>query len=77
MNDIYDVVIKLTGPIKPVGETYADNERYENLKVMCSLVEKLLFDIDAVIPNKDSHDYNVKRAGEYAGKFFDKIGIKE
>ena len=46
--DIYEVVTKLVGRINPVGETETDNERYENLKVMCELVEKLIVDIDNV-----------------------------
>ena len=75
--DIYEVVVKLTGPIDPIGETQTDAKRYENLKTMCDLVDKLLTDIDAVIPNKNRVEFSMKRAGEYADKFLDKIGIEE
>jgi len=72
----YDVVKKLIGPINPVGETNTDNERFENLKAMCELVDQLLTDIDDVAyKNKDRHELSMKRAGEYASKFYDKIGI--
>lgn len=75
--DIHEIVKKLIGPIDPVGETNTDNKRFENLKVMCDLVDKLLTDIDRVIPNKRRAEYSMKRAGEYASDFFDKTGIIE
>ena len=78
MIEIYDVVKKLIGKIRPVGETNTDNKRLENLKEMTELVDKLLIDIDKVACQyKDSHEYSVKQASEFAVKFLDKIGIKE
>ena len=75
--EIYDVVTKLIGPVKPVGETNADNERFENLSNMCDLVDKLLTDIDDVGMQQDRHEFSRKRAGEYASKFLTRIGIVE
>lgn len=75
--ELYDVVVKLVGSISPVGETHTDNERFENLKVMTNLVDKLLTDIDDVIPCKDRHEFSMKRAGEYADKFYNKLGIED
>ena len=37
-----DVVKKLIGKINPIGETNTDNERFENLKAMCELVNNLI-----------------------------------
>lgn len=62
--DIHEIVKKLVGPIKPIGETNTDHERYKNLKVMTELVDRLVFDIDHIIPNKDRVEYSMKRAGE-------------
>jgi hypothetical protein len=74
--DLEDIVLSLTGPIDPVGETNADNARFENLKVLCDLVERLLVAIDYVnTGNRKSHEYSRQRAGEYADKFYDRIGI--
>lgn len=74
--EIYDVVKKLIGEIDPVGETNADNIRYENLKATTALVDALLTDIDRVATNnKDRCEYSMKRAGEYSSKFLDQIGI--
>ena len=75
--DIHEIVKKLVGPIDPVGETNADDRRFENLKVMTELVGELLTDIDRVIPNKERVEFSMKRAGEHADKFYDEIGIKE
>ena len=69
----YDVVIKLTGPIDPVGETNEDNRRLDNLKVLTELVDRLLFDIGGVASKRVSPEYSVRRAGDFAFKFLDEI----
>lgn len=77
--EIKDVVLRLIGPVDPVGETNADNARFENLKALCELTEELVCIIDEVsYKNKDSYEYSVKRAGEYAFDFIDKdLNIKQ
>ena len=76
--NIYDVVIKLIGIIKPVGETNIDNDRFENLKIMTELVDRLLTDIDQVAYQyKNNHQYSMKRASDFARKFQDNMGIVE
>ena len=77
--DLHEIVKKLVGKINPVGETNADNERFENLKVLCALVDNLIMDIDDMsFQNKDAHEFSVKRASEYAEKFLrEKVGITE
>ena len=74
---IYDVVKKLVGEIEPIGETNTDNERFENLKNMTDLVDRLLSDIDSVAwRNKNRHEYSRSRAGKYADEFQTKMGIE-
>lgn len=78
MIPVYEVVKKLIGPINPVGDTNIDEVRFDNLKATADLVDSLLTDIDAVTcANIDRAEFSRKRAGEYAKKFFDQIGIKE
>ena len=73
-----EIVEKLIGPIRPVGETNADNASFENLKAMCELVDNLLTKIDAVAyDNRDSREFSVKRSADHASDFMTKIGIKE
>ena len=75
--NIHEIVKKLIGEINPVGETNTDNDRFENLKEMCDLVDELLNDIDFLHHYKNNHQFSMKRAAEYASKFQDGIGIVE
>ena len=71
MNKIWgmkQIVEKLIGFIIPVGSTHEDDERFDNLKDMCHLVEGLIEEIEYV-SNDHSHEYSVKRAQQYAEKF--------
>lgn len=74
-----DVVKKLIGNINPIGETNTDNERFENLKALCELVNNLITDIDDMAYlNKDAREFSVKRASQYASNFLAKtVGIAE
>jgi hypothetical protein len=66
----YDIVKKMIGEIKPVGETNIDNDRFENLKIMCALIEDLCNDVDRVaVEFKDRTEFSVKRACDYAENF--------
>lgn len=76
--EIIDVVKKLIGEIKPVGESNIDTERFRNLKVMCDLTEQLIHEIDQVgCDFKESRQYSMKRSSDYAQTFLTEIaGIK-
>ena len=71
--EIYDIIKKLIGPIDPIGETYEDNERFENLKATTKLVNQLLFKIYTVSYNKDKVEFSMKKSGEFAHKFLKTI----
>lgn len=74
MIDIYEVVKKLVGEIEPIGETQTDDRRFENLKAMTWLIEKLLYDIDDIAFRfKNSHQFSMKRAAEYASDFLNEV----
>lgn len=78
MIDIYRVVKKLVGEIEPIGSTEVDNKRFENLKTMTTLVDKLVIDIDIVAMRREDHQYSVSKAGKYASDFLTKtLGIEE
>jgi hypothetical protein len=69
-----EMVRKLIGPIHPLGDSSRDDERFENLKQMCALIEALILDVDDVaFDNKDSHEFSVKRAADHAKKFLSEI----
>jgi hypothetical protein len=74
----YDVVKKLIGNIRPIGEAYEDAKRLENLKEMCKLMDEIHSAIDAVAYDyKDDKQGSVKACCDYANQFLDKLGIKE
>lgn len=75
--ELHEIVMKLIGPVGPIGETNADHERLDNLKQLCTLVDRLVAIIDSVIPNKDRHEASMKEAGEYADKFLTGLGISD
>ena len=72
--ELYSVVRKLIGEIDTIGETNEDGIRFENLKVLCVLVNKLAKDIDDVAYlNKNAHEMSLKRAADYARKFMEEL----
>lgn len=69
-----EIVEKLIGNITPVGETNTDNQRFENLKELCSLTLALVQKIDVMGDTyKDSYEFSVKRASTYAREFIDEV----
>lgn len=78
MIDLKEVVMKLNGPIEPVGESHTDQKRFDNLRSLCDLVEDLVGEIERVCPNKDRVEYSMKLAGVHAHTFLHKrLGIEE
>lgn len=76
--ELYDVVTKLIGPVRPVGETHEDERRLENLKALTELTDQLLTDIDEIAAdNKNRPEYSLTRAFNFCNKFLDKIGIQK
>ena len=77
--ELREIVLRLTGPVTPVGETNTDNTRFDNLKTLCSLTNELISVIDSVAyDNRNAYEFSVKRAAEYASKTITTtFGIKE
>jgi hypothetical protein len=67
-----DIVKKLIGPIKPIGETNADNISYSNLISLCEMIEDLLNDISEIGLMR-SEEFSVKRSKEFAKSFITSI----
>ena len=67
--DIYNVITKLVGPIEPVGESNADEKRYENLQTMTEVVGELLADIKIVSRYVDRPEASMSKIGRYAQTF--------
>ena len=69
-----EIVKKLVGNIQSIGETRTDEERLENLKAMCEVVNNLVTEIDRVAyENRNSHKYSVKQMADFANNFLTNI----
>lgn len=69
-----EVVMKLVGPVDPVGETREDDVRYNNLLSLLGLTESLIAKIEQVGNQSDRFEYSISRAGKQAKKFLKSTG---
>jgi len=67
--ELSEIVKRIVGNIKPIGESSEDAKRFDNLTVMCDLVVKLLDEIHVVAENKNRNEYSMKLAGIFADRF--------
>lgn len=77
--ELIDIVDKLVGRIEPIGDTAIDNERFENLKVYCDLIEKMTIKVDNIAcENRNEKLSSVKRSVDYISDFFtNRLKIEE
>ena len=68
-----EVVQRLIGPTKPIGETYTDEKRYANLKDLAELVDHLVFELIEVAKHKDRPEYSMQRAGKMADRYLNDL----
>ena len=70
---IVRIIDSLNGNVIPVGETNTDNKRFDNLKALEEIIDCLLDDIQMLIPNRNSYEYSVKRAGNEAVEYLQEV----
>jgi hypothetical protein len=76
--ELFEIVLKLTGEVRPVGSSNIDDERYENLKTLLELMEKLHLEIDKIATdNKDSHEFSRSRAAKKCMEYIEWLGVPE
>lgn len=76
--EIFNVIMKLTGEVEPVGDTAKDNHRMDNMRVFIEVFDKMHFVIDNVAYRyKDSNFHSEKLIGQLAKKHIDSMGIIE
>lgn len=71
--DVYEIVLKLIGPINPIGETNTDRVRYENLQQTIDLVDRLILNISHVSDNRNRPEYSLSNAGKKAYQFLQEL----
>jgi hypothetical protein len=67
--DMYEIVMRLIGPVQPIGEHYSDQKRLANMKVLTELVDRLLFEIARAEPFADRTEASMKAIGTHAHDF--------
>ena len=68
-----ELISRVIGPIKPVGETHTDGDRFENLKEMIELVDAMIVDIIDVSGYSDRPEYSMSRAGNRAEEYLTEL----
>lgn len=69
MMELYEIVMKLVGPVQPIGETRADGERLANMKALTELVDRLLREIERAARSADRVEASMKAIGAHARAF--------
>lgn len=68
--ELIDIVNKLIGNIEPIGDTSVDEERFENLKAYCELINEMVTQVDDVAyNNRNSNLASVKKSNDYIDNF--------
>lgn len=77
--EIYKVVMKLIGEVKPFGSTDVDQERLENLNALLELIDSLLVKVDGLTVFRNRQEQSVKDIGDTAYEFTREVyaGYKE
>ena len=66
---VSNVVLRLVGPVMPIGETTEDDRRFENLKHLTAVIDALLVEVRQVEREGRRPEYSIRRAGDYARNF--------
>lgn len=67
--ELYEIIEKLLGEIKPVGATHVDTKRFENLKKYEDLICQLVYKYADLTENIDRYEHSMKIVGERALEF--------
>lgn len=75
---IFDMIMKLTGPIEPVADSAIDEGRLKNVEVFIEVFDKMHSEIDDIAYRFENTGYaSVQKIVEKCNKQLDKMGIEE
>jgi len=75
---IYEIIQKLTGKIRPVGESNQDAQRLKNVETFIQVFEKMHIEIDDIAYQYgDRHEASMKAIADRCNKHLDTMGIAE
>lgn len=68
-----EMVMRVVGPIEPIGETHTDKDRLQNLENLLGLVDGLVFKIYQLQWFADRPEAAVAKIGKRARRFMDDL----
>ena len=75
---VYEIIQKLIGKIRPVGESNQDAERLKNIETFIQVFEKMHIEIDDIAYKySDRREASVKAIVDRCDKHLDSMGIIE
>jgi hypothetical protein len=75
--DLYDIVMRLVGPVQPTGDSGEDVRRLGNMKALIGLMEDLMVDVLAAAKCADQYQDSMRRIGVVARDFVNEMrGVK-
>ena len=67
--ELYEIVMKLVGPVQPVGDTNIDSDRLVNLEKLMRLTNQMLNLLDDLASDADSSMASLNSSGQRAKTF--------
>jgi hypothetical protein len=64
--ELYDVVIKLTGDIRPIGSSQEDSKVMNNIVEYGRLLEYMIEDLIEIAEYRGSKEFSVNTIGDFA-----------
>ena len=71
--DIKDIVMKLIGPVQPLGEHNSDIQRLKNMENLIELTDYLLDVINTAAASAERPEASMKAIGQVAKQFLDDV----
>lgn len=65
-NQLAQILIRLNGEVEPIGETNADNKRFDDLIRLQETLDILLDEVYFVCKHADHYEFSRQRAGKQA-----------
>ena len=71
---VSEVVMKLVGPVEPIGDSYADEIRLNNLRHLTAVIDALLHEVTTVVQYRSSYQASCQMAGRKAKQYLNELG---
>jgi hypothetical protein len=71
--ELNEIVMKLIGPVQPIGDSGEDERRLANMKALTGLVDELLGEIRYAARSADREEASMRAIGVHAQQFLEDI----